>query len=110
MYVYNPSNLSVAYAGSAGYADTVDGYHASQLIRADNIEATLTAIGHNSIGTFALLKRTAAGTFNQGDTSNGSALRYTNADGTTYSNSPTGTWRLHGKAVGQVSGTTGVSL
>lgn len=110
MFVYNPSNFSVAYAGSAGNADTVDGYHASQLVRADNIEGTLTAIGHNSIGTFALLKRTAAGTFNQGDTSNGSALLYTNADGTTYSNSPTGTWRLHGKAVGQVSGTTGVSL
>lgn len=97
-------------AGSAGNADTVDGYHASQLIRADNIEATLTAIGHNSIGTFALLKRTAAGTFNQGDTSNGSALLYTNADGTTAGNNPTGTWRLHGKAVGQVSGSTGVSL
>jgi hypothetical protein len=97
-------------AGSAGNADTVDGYHASQLIRADNIEGTLTAIGHNSIGTFALLKRTAAGTFNQGDTSNGSALLYTNADGTTAGNNPTGTWRLHGKAVGQVSGSTGVAL
>ena len=29
MYVWNPSNFRVAYAASAGNADTVDGYHAS---------------------------------------------------------------------------------
>lgn len=28
-YVYNPSNFRVAYASSAGNADTVDGYHAT---------------------------------------------------------------------------------
>lgn len=28
-YVYNPSNFSVKYAASAGNADTVDGYHAT---------------------------------------------------------------------------------
>lgn len=31
MYVYNPSNFNVNYAGSAGNADTVDGYHATDL-------------------------------------------------------------------------------
>lgn len=29
-YVYNPSNFRVAYASSAGNADTLDGYHASK--------------------------------------------------------------------------------
>lgn len=29
MYVYNPANFSVNYANSAGNADTVDGYHAT---------------------------------------------------------------------------------
>ena len=32
MYVWNPSNFRVAYASSAGNADTVDGYHASHLL------------------------------------------------------------------------------
>ena len=31
MYVYNPSNFSVNWAGSAGNSDTVDGYHGWQL-------------------------------------------------------------------------------
>ena len=33
-YVYNPSNFRVAYAASAGNADTVDGEHASNFVRA----------------------------------------------------------------------------
>lgn len=33
-YVYNPSNFRVAYAASAGNADTVDGEHASSFVRA----------------------------------------------------------------------------
>lgn len=33
MYVWNPSNFRVAYASSAGNADTVDGYHANGLFR-----------------------------------------------------------------------------
>lgn len=32
MYVYNPSNFRVAYATSAGNADTVDGYHANSFL------------------------------------------------------------------------------
>lgn len=34
MYVWNPSNFRVAYAASAGNADTVDGEHASNFVRA----------------------------------------------------------------------------
>lgn len=33
MYVWNPSNFRVAYATSAGNADTVDGYHASAFVK-----------------------------------------------------------------------------
>lgn len=33
-YVYNPSNFRVAYASSAGNADTLDGYHANGLLTA----------------------------------------------------------------------------
>lgn len=45
-YVYNPSNFRVAYASSAGNADTVDGYHENSFLRcrgatATNQEATL---------------------------------------------------------------------
>lgn len=32
-YVYNPSNFRVAYASSAGNADTVDGYHENSFLR-----------------------------------------------------------------------------
>lgn len=32
-YVWNPSNFSVNYANSAGNADTLDGYHASSLVK-----------------------------------------------------------------------------
>jgi hypothetical protein len=33
MYVWNPSNFRVAYASSAGDADTVDGYHAASFVK-----------------------------------------------------------------------------
>lgn len=32
MYVWNPSNFRVAYAASAGNADTVDGYHVDDIL------------------------------------------------------------------------------
>ena len=37
-YVYNPSNFRVAYAASAGNADTLDGEHASSFVRAGHYE------------------------------------------------------------------------
>lgn len=53
-YVYNPSNFRVAYAASAGNADTVDGEHASSFVRAgfiDNNGANL-----NSLDTYSFIK------------------------------------------------------
>lgn len=38
-YVYNPSNFRVAYASSAGNADTLDGEHASSFVRAGHYES-----------------------------------------------------------------------
>ncbi|MBD9511649.1 hypothetical protein IB265_33375 [Ensifer sp. ENS10] len=49
MYVYNPSNFSVNYANSAGNADTLDGYHATdlaQLYKGTNINETNYPLGH----------------------------------------------------------------
>lgn len=37
MYVYNPSNFKVSYANNAGDADTVDGYHASDLAKKTDV-------------------------------------------------------------------------
>ena len=37
MYVYNPSNFRVSYANNAGDADTVDGYHASDLAKKTDV-------------------------------------------------------------------------
>ena len=58
MYVWNPSNFRVAYASSAGNADTVDGYHASSLWRSNggiwnpNANISLTASGNNQEWSF----------------------------------------------------------
>ena len=38
-YVYNPSNFRVAYAASAGNADTLDGEHAGSFVRAGHYES-----------------------------------------------------------------------
>ena len=47
MYVYNPANFSVAYAGAAGNADTIDGYHASSFKR--------VATGYDGVGTSTIV-------------------------------------------------------
>lgn len=51
-YVYNPSNFRVAYAASAGNADTVDGEHASSFVRAGNFESA----NLNSLDTYSFIK------------------------------------------------------
>ena len=50
-YVYNPSNFRVAYASSAGNADTVDGYHANSFLidRGDNYKELLYDLPCKSI-------------------------------------------------------------
>lgn len=45
MYVYNPSNFSVNYANSAGNADKLDNYHASEVYKA----ATHTINNYSSV-------------------------------------------------------------
>jgi hypothetical protein len=52
MYVWNPSNFRVAYASSAGNADTVDGEHASNFVRAGNFESA----NLNSLDTYSFIK------------------------------------------------------
>ena len=51
-YVYNPSNFRVAYAASAGNADTLDGEHASNFVRAGNFESA----NLNSLDTYSFIK------------------------------------------------------
>lgn len=51
-YVYNPSNFRVAYAASAGNADTLDGEHASNFVRAGNFESS----DLNKLDTYSFIK------------------------------------------------------
>lgn len=53
-YVYNPSNFRVAYAASAGNADTLDGEHAGNFVRAGAIEADGTDL--NALDTYSFIK------------------------------------------------------
>jgi hypothetical protein len=46
MYVYNPSNFNVNYANGAGNADTVDGYHASDLAKYADFAQSLGGTGY----------------------------------------------------------------
>ena len=53
-YVYNPSNFRVAYAASAGNADTLDGEHANSFVRAGAIEAGDGDL--NALDTYSFIK------------------------------------------------------
>lgn len=53
-YVYNPSNFRVAYAASAGNADTLDGEHASSFVRAGAIESGDGDL--NALDTYSFIK------------------------------------------------------
>ena len=53
-YVYNPSNFRVAYAASAGNADTLDGEHANSFVRAGAIDADKTDL--NALDTYSFIK------------------------------------------------------
>lgn len=98
MYVYNPSNFSVNYANSAGYAagagnaDTVDGYHAtdfSQIYKGTNRDET-----NLPIGTYLLVYYGAAV-----DRHLGVAVYFSGTTGFNISASGaqlSGTWRTRG--------------
>lgn len=51
-YVYNPSNFRVAYASSAGNADTLDGEHASSFVRAGHYESN----DLNKLDTYSFIR------------------------------------------------------
>ena len=51
-YVYNPSNFRVAYAASAGNADTLDGEHASSFVRAGHYESN----DLNKLDTYSFIR------------------------------------------------------
>ena len=53
-YLYNPSNFRVAYASSAGNADTLDGEHASSFVRAGAIEVGSPDL--NALDTYSFIK------------------------------------------------------
>lgn len=53
-YVYNPSNFRVAYAASAGNADTLDGEHAINFVRAGAIESGDGDL--NALDTYSFIK------------------------------------------------------
>ncbi len=53
-YVYNPSNFRVAYAASAGNADTLDGEHANSFVRAGVIDTGKTDL--NALDTYSFIK------------------------------------------------------
>lgn len=58
-YVYNPSNFRVAYAASAGNADTLDGEHANSFVRAGAIDANKTDL--NALDTYSFIKSVNSG-------------------------------------------------
>lgn len=110
-YVYNPSNFRVAYASSAGNADTVDGYHASSFATSSHTHSYITiptcssldensnnfsveyAGGNNSVATkpsgvdaFGVMRlRTAGGWYGQILMSNSNGIYYRSANGLTSS-------------------------
>ena len=51
-YVYNPSNFRVAYASSAGNADTLNGEHANSFVRAGHYESS----DLNKLDTYSFIR------------------------------------------------------
>lgn len=92
-YVYNPSNFNVNYANSSGYADTVDGYHAtdlSQIYKGSDVNELNFPLGHIIMCTGGTTNRNQTATpYNRA-----AAHQYT----TSVVGSPlAGTWRARGQ-------------
>lgn len=108
------ANLTTGIVATARLSGT---YNVSITGTADgNIEKTTAALGdvfkditQNMIGSTALLKRTGGGSFTQGTTSIGSALEYSNADGSFSGSNPSGTWMCMGRATGGAAGGAAVT-
>lgn len=92
MYVYNPSNFSVAYAANAG---ALNGLTTPEQI----VSSGTASRPFNGIGTYVYAKRTTNVAMNPNDTCAGSVLQAggTNSGGNaTYSSTLAGTWRCMG--------------
>lgn len=64
----NPANVSVGYASGAGNADTVDGYHASQLAKAwSGTSTTMNYVAQNNGNYFGMITGTGTGGFPNND-------------------------------------------
>lgn len=110
MYVYNPSNFSVNYATTAGNANNLGGVAPGSWMQKTELGGQFASIGYAELGSIALMKRTTSGTFSVGDTSLGSQLVWSNADGSLLSGASAGTWQCLGRATGAGSGGSGVAL
>lgn len=110
-------------AGSGLDADLLDGQQGSYYTNitarlgytpiantASSLGTVLKDVTQNMVGSTALLKRTGSGSFVQGDTSLGSFLEYSNADGSVSNNNPSGTWLCLGRATGATGGAASVTL
>lgn len=105
----NGSDVAISNGGT--YTLNINGTASGNIAsNAAALGAVYKDITQNMVGSVALLKRTGGGSFNQGDTSIGSALTYSNADGSVVGSSPDGTWLCLGKATGAGSGGSGVTL
>lgn len=63
----NPANVSVGYASGAGNADTVDGYHASQLAKAWSGSNTMNDVAQYNGNYFGMITGTGTGGFPNND-------------------------------------------
>ena len=112
----NGDGYNLSISGNAATATTADnsinlgGVAAASYLQTANLRSEYAGIGVDEVGSVAMLSRIGAGTFNAGDTSIGSSLRYANVDNTSVSaTAPNGTWRCHGRATGG-GGTASITL
>jgi hypothetical protein len=111
----NGARVIVAGEGSApigitGSAAQLGGVAAANFLQTANLGQATADIGHNAIGSICMMRRVGAGSFNQGDTSIGSQLLYSNADASFTGSNPSGTWACQGRCTGGAAGAASVAV
>lgn len=94
--------VKIGWDAGSGIKATVDSTDFNYLARAFNsssVMGEIGAAGTGGVGTVAMLRLTSGASVGPGGLVAGSALRYSNADGTDTGIAPAGTWRCMG-AVG----------
>lgn len=89
MYVYNPSNFSVAYSANSG---ALNGQVADGVV-----SSGMAGRPVGGVGTYAFLWNEVSETVNPGDTRAGSQLTYASGNTQAAGTSPAGTWRCMGR-------------